>query len=314
MQIVRRFGYKHVFGLSEGEMRRWLEHGAIRRSSEVPWLIRTRHRVYDQMIAGYPCPIVRERTRAKAPKPVVLFLHGGGFIFEALFIHWLAVDRIIMRTGAEVWFAAYPLLPKATIYESHDMVLAAWRRLTQEYDPGAITIVGDSAGATLALTLTHALRAAGQPLPRQLILSSPAQARIDPHIHTQMEAFAPLDVIIPLSLLDVLERLMPERPDSPPWLLRPLGGDGEPVSADAAESTSSANAAGFLGFPPTMVLAGTHEIFYPLMPDFLQRLADSGVPTEFVSGEGLCHGWPYIPAAPECIRGLDRMIAAINRG
>jgi acetyl esterase/lipase len=244
-------------------------------------------------IAGGP-PAAGSSARP-ADAPVVLFLHGGGFLFEALFAHWVAVDRLVRETGAEVWFAAYPLLPQATLYEAHDMVLATWQRMCERHDPARIAVLGDSAGATLALTLTHALRAAGRPLPRQLVLASPAQSLFEPHIRAQMAAFAPLDVMIPLSLFDVLARLMPERPGTAPWMLRPLEGD-------------------FSGFPQTMVLSGTHEVLYPLMPDFLERLAAARVPTEFVSGEGMCHVWPYIPAAPECVRTLGHMIAALADG
>jgi acetyl esterase/lipase len=225
--------------------------------------------------------------------PVVLFLHGGGFIYEALFAHWLAVSRIVRKTEAEVWFAAYPLLPKATVYDAHEMVLATWKQMCTRHAADAITVLGDSAGAMLALTLTHALKAAGSPLPRQLILCSPAQSLIDDNIRAQMAAFAPLDVMIPLSFLDVMARLTPARAGTPAWLQRPLEGD-------------------FRGFPPTMALSGTREIFYPLMPNFLDNLLRDGVPTEFVSGEGMCHDWPYVPVAPECVRALDHIIAAIR--
>jgi acetyl esterase/lipase len=345
IQFVRWFGHKRIFGLPETEMRLWLRRAAEHRSTAVPRLIRLTHTVHDQLVKGRPCPIISPqiqlwagaqdgsapseyspslpeaqvpqlRPRAGAQNiprllrqsrlmvpplpqtgaqdaPVVLFLHGGGFLFEALPVHWLAVDRLIRKTGAEVWFASYPLLPQATIYESHDMVLATWQQMRKRHGADQITVLGDSAGATLALTLTHALKAIGQALPHQLILASPAQSLISPELRTQMAAFAPLDAMIPPSLLDVLVRLMPERPHTPPWMLHPLEGD-------------------FTGFPKTMVLSGTHEIFYPLMPDFLERLAAAEVPTEFISGEQMCHVWPYVPVAPECVHTLDHMIAAIQ--
>jgi acetyl esterase/lipase len=330
MQVLRWFGHKRVFGLSEPELRRWLARGAKRRFAEVPQLVRLRHRVRDLRIEGRPCAVVggsgvRGGRAASGESgvggavvggvggvgsiggsdsisgaeshgteaPVVLFLHGGGFIFEALFAHWLAVDRLVRKTGAEVWLPAYPLLPEATVYESHDMVLATWRQMRACYKASEITVLGDSAGATLALTLAHALKAASDDLPQQLIVLSPAQSRVAPELREQMAAFADNDVMIPLSLLDVLEQLMPERPDTPPWLLRPLEGD-------------------FGGFPATTVFCGTSEVFYPLMPDFLQRLMNAGVDLEFVSGEGMCHIWPYVPVAPESLYALDRIIARIE--
>jgi acetyl esterase/lipase len=68
----------------------------------------------------------------------------------------------------------------------------------------------------------------------------------------------------------------------------------------------------FGGFPKTMVLSGTHEVFYPEIPELLEQLLAAKVDVDFVSGEQMCHVWPYVPVAPECVRTLDYMIAAIR--
>jgi acetyl esterase/lipase len=230
---------------------------------------------------------------APGSAPVVLFLHGGGFIFEAVPPHWMAASHIVAKTGAELWFAEYPLLPEATAYESHDMVMAVWHKMCERHDPASITVIGDSAGAALSLMLAHSQLASGGQMPRQLILVSPGQTLIDdPALLAQMQAIAPLDVMLPLQLLVNINSLMEVRPDRPAYVMRPLEGD-------------------FSGFPPTAVFSATREILFPQATQLAEALLDAGSLNDFVIGEGMCHVWPYTPVAPEGVRALRRIVELI---
>jgi acetyl esterase/lipase len=293
MFFIRRFGHRRVFALSEGSLRAWLEKTAPRRDTSVPAFVRKRHKVTEMSVAGYPCPLIEPCDGYREGAPVVLFLHGGGFVFETLPVHWTAIDRIVRATGARVAVCTYPLLPDATLYEAHDVVVAAFARLCEQCDPASITILGDSAGAILALTLTHAACARGTALPGKLVLVSPGQTYVrDPEVLAAMEVQDETDVIVPLSLLEVMKELMPLRPDTPEYMATPLYGD-------------------FTGFPPVTVFSGTAETFFPLMKGFVARLQEAAVPVEFIAGEGMCHVWPYIPA-PEGRRALAQVIASLR--
>ena len=60
--------------------------------------------------------------------------------------------------------------------------------------------------------------------------------------------------------------------------------------------------------PPTLVFAGTNEIFYPDLDIFREKLARAGVTSTFVAREGMGHCWPTYPI-PEALES-DREICA----
>ncbi|MDR3036997.1 MAG: alpha/beta hydrolase [Coriobacteriales bacterium] len=295
MRAIRRFGHLNVFALDETRMRRWLNRYGVHQPRGVPKFVRVRHRVTRQTIAGCPCPCIEPRGGWQEGDPVVLFLHGGGLIFEALPVHWMAASKIVRSTGARVVFPAYPLLPKATIYESSDAVLEVYRHIRTLHASETITVLGDSSGAALAVMLTHTILRHEPELgvPRQLILASPPQAVVDdPLVRARMEAQQATDAMIPFSLLGVLEALMPVREGRDSYYATPLEGS-------------------FDGFPPTTILSGTAEVFYPLMEGFISRLRAANVSVTYYPGTDLCHVYPYIPAAREGQAGLAHIIKAI---
>jgi acetyl esterase/lipase len=299
MDFVSVFGHKRIFALDENDLVDYLTKHAPLRHNGIPLALRAKYKVSTRLIKGSPCHVLEPRKGWHKGDPVVLFLHGGGFIFEALFVHWMAVDKIIAETGAQVWFVAYPLLPDATVYESSWVTIEAYLQMLEVHgDDLAATIVGDSAGATLALILTHWLRAHAPalPLPQNLVLASPPEAYItDVSIRKQMEAIAKDDVMLAVSLLDVLDSLMTQNPQLDEFFAHPLKGD-------------------FTGFPPLDVFSGTKEIFWPLMEPFVERVAAAGVPVTLRRGEGMCHVWPYVPFAPECKEALDTIVGLISHG
>ncbi|MDR2105842.1 MAG: alpha/beta hydrolase [Coriobacteriales bacterium] len=297
MAFIRRLGHMNVFSLDEEALRRWLERYGTRQPRGVPPFILARHRVTRQTVAGCPCPSIEPRRGWQEGSPLVLFLHGGGFIFEALPMHWMAASKIVRRSGTRVIFPSYPLLPRAGIYEANDMVLELYRQLCARYGHSTITVLGDSAGATLALTLTLSILRHEPTLkvPKQLILVSPAQGIMDdPSLRARVQAQGATDVMIPPSLLYVLQRLMPQDASRDRFFATPLEQD-------------------YTGFPPTEVYCGSAEVFYPFMEGFISRLHAAGVTANFHVGEGMCHVWPYVPLAPEATQALDRIIATITR-
>jgi acetyl esterase/lipase len=289
MRCLRLMVYRRIYSMPLDALKSWLSANATTRGGAVPAYMRLRFKVSDQEIAGCPCPVIEPFGGAREGAPKILFLHGGGFLFEAKFPHWLAVERIIAKTGAQVWFAVYPLLPQGTIYEARDMVMAAWLRMRERFGARDVTVMGDSAGAVLALILARDLLLAGEEQPRQLILVSPGQSIIDDEqLLAEMRAIAPHDPMLSFALLDNLNALIAARPGCPDYVMRPLEGDCK-------------------GFPPTALFSGTNEIFFPQALRLAQRLLDANALADFVIGEQMCHVWPYVPLAPEATRALRRI-------
>jgi acetyl esterase/lipase len=295
--FVSIFGHKHVFALDEDDFVVYLTKHAPLRANGIPLAMRAKYKVSTRFIGASPCHVLEPRKGWRKDAPVVMFLHGGGFVFEAMPVHWMAVDRIIAETGAQLWFVAYPLLPEATVYEASWVTIEAYLCMLEAHRFGlAITVIGDSAGATLALILAHWLRthAPDLPQPKNLVVVSPAEAIVsDASLREQMDALSDNDVMLTTSLLDVLDSIMLKNPELDEFFATPLEGE-------------------FSGFPRMDIFSGTKEIFWPLMEPFTERVAAAGVPVTLHRGEGMCHVWPYLPFVPESKQALKTIVQLVR--
>lgn len=103
------------------------------------------------------------------PAEVILFIHGGGWTFGDLDSHDLLMRNLCLTTGARVVGVDYRLSPEIPYPGPvHDCQMAAqWISTTLR--PGHLTLVGDSAGANLALSCAIGLNQDG-PAPDALML------------------------------------------------------------------------------------------------------------------------------------------------
>ena len=115
----------------------------------------------------------RAKDKTNANRKKVLFIHGGGLIAEALPLHWKFCRSLARDTGCEIFFPQYPLVPESDAENSNAMLMQVYKRLLKECAPEDITIIGDSAGGTLALSLSMTARDMGLPMPNEIVLISP---------------------------------------------------------------------------------------------------------------------------------------------
>lgn len=101
----------------------------------------------DQTVAGVPC------RRYAGLGPVVIYLHGGGFVVGGLHSHDDICAEICAATGRAVLAVDYRLCPEHPHPAAFDDCLAV-ARATE----GPILLVGDSAGGTLAAAVAAQLR------------------------------------------------------------------------------------------------------------------------------------------------------------
>ena len=114
--------------------------------------------------------------------PVVLFLHGGGWVFGSARTHDRLVRELATRSRAAVVVPEYSRAPEArypvALEESLDVV--RWIRRTgaaHGLDGERLAVAGDSAGGNLAAALTLLLGGEPGPRPRALALFYPSPTR-----------------------------------------------------------------------------------------------------------------------------------------
>ncbi|CAN7245360.1 alpha/beta hydrolase [Aminobacter sp. LjRoot7] len=143
----------------------------------IDYSIAQQREIYDRMcrefFAGYPAGVSAETTAiaapaddvpiriyrlaGKAPKAVVLYFHGGGFILGGLDSHDDVCAELCGRTGHEVVSVDYRLAPEHKHPAAFDDAMAAFEWAVGKYSQ-PIALAGDSAGGNIAAAVSHATR------------------------------------------------------------------------------------------------------------------------------------------------------------
>jgi acetyl esterase/lipase len=310
-------GNKKIFSLGPDELRAFLKKAEPKRKTRPPAYIGKKHLLRVETFAhgetARDCYIISPRGKkasgnkassgsdASSNNKFVLFLHGGGFVLEAHWVHWRAVSKIVERLGTTVWFPVYPLIPPVQdLKEATEFVIAVYTKMRETYPAGEISFLGDSAGAALSLMICHhckKLNTGGLqrlPMPEKLILLSPAMlTEQNTALLEEMRRIESRDVMLSMQFMFSLISLLNLDLSPENYFNAPLYGD-------------------FSGFPALYVFSGTSEIFYPQMQPFIERAKAAGVPVEFYPGEEMMHIWAYIPLARECVAALEQIMGILG--
>ena len=105
-------------------------------------------------------------TAAADHARVVLYLHGGGYVFGSISSHRHLVAEIGRASGSRTLAIDYRLAPENPFPAAVDDALASYRFLLEKgFDPRRIALVGDSAGGGLVVSTLVAIKEAGLPQP-----------------------------------------------------------------------------------------------------------------------------------------------------
>jgi acetyl esterase len=127
--------------------------------------------------AGVGLTIVRP-AQARGPLPVVLYLHGGGWVLGGIETHARIVREVALRAGAAVVFPHYALSPEARFPVAVEQCYAAacWVQshgAEHAIDGSRMAVAGDSAGGNLAAAVALLMVQRGGPALRLQALVCP---------------------------------------------------------------------------------------------------------------------------------------------
>src|SRR5580693_8981471 len=92
------------------------------------------------------------------PLPVVMYMHGGGWIIGSWITHDLLTRRLAVGANAAVAFVEYSLAPEARYPVQVEQCYATAQWIKEQgasggFDSGRMAVAGDSAGANMATVL-----------------------------------------------------------------------------------------------------------------------------------------------------------------
>ncbi|MES1923750.1 alpha/beta hydrolase [Salinisphaera sp. T31B1] len=109
------------------------------------------------------------------PRPVVIYMHGGGWVFGELEAHRLLCARLAARSGWVVASVDYRLAPEHPFPAAYEDCIAAlgWLRANAgslALDSQRVVLAGDSAGGTLAAAVAEHAAEAGIGLSGRILI------------------------------------------------------------------------------------------------------------------------------------------------
>ena len=113
----------------------------------------------------------------------ILFIHGGGFVFGGVEEYDAFVRHLANASGLRVFSLAYRLAPEFTFPSAHEDAASAYSWLIDQsrainVNKDLISVMGDSAGATLAVHVGFTGTGQGEHKPKSVILFYPALGNI----------------------------------------------------------------------------------------------------------------------------------------
>ncbi len=252
---------------------------AIQQEVGQPRLRRYGVRMVETRIGGVAVRIFTPKAM-RADAPILLNLHGGGFMVDSGSITENAA--VAGLTRYRVIAVRYRLAPEHLFPEAVDDALKVYRALLAERPRRAVGVYGTSAGAILAAELVARLRVENLPQPAALgFFSGSADLA---------RAGDSMALFLDPAAAGALVALYAGKRDPADPLLSPARGQ-------------------LAGWPPTLCLASERDFLMSATADFCRSLDAAGVPSNLILFDGLPHAfWSYIDA-PE----TDAAFAAMAR-
>jgi len=271
-----------------------------RRTDSAARLLRTPGGVSVQKVLAGTVPAEWLVPRGAPEDRVLLYVHGGAFVFCSLATHRALAARLALAGGTPALSVDYRLAPEHPFPAAMEDCLSAYRWLLQRGVPSKrIVVAGDSAGGNLALVLLLALRQAGDPLPAAAVCLSPVTdlAWTGESLRTK----ADIDPVFPRRT----SRSLSSDIDS-----------GYIGSEDPRNPLISPLYADLRGLPPILLHVGEDEVLLDDSMRLAERVRAAGGQARVAIWPHMWHVFqvyaPFLPEACQSIRQIGDFIKEIQ--
>ena len=210
---------------------------------------------------------------AKGPLPVILYIHGGGWVIADIDVYDSSPRALAKSTGAIVVSIEYRHAPEAKFPAAHDDANAAYKWALANAakwggDPKKVALVGESAGGNMATTVAMFARDMKLQAPVALIAVYPV-ANTSPDTASKKAFVAAKPLNTPM--LDWFFKYTLAKPEQ------------------ASDPRLNLVAAKLDGLPPTTIILAEIDPLHDDGAGLAEKLKAAGVATELKEFSGVTH-------------------------
>ena len=231
-----------------------------------------------------------EGSKGRPSRKLLLYLHGGAFIYPPVFFHWRFLHDLALRTHCDALLPVYPKSPEYDCEYSVKTLLEYYKSISETNQYDEIHLVGDSAGACLCLVVAQEAHKNGWQKPLTTTLLSPC-VDLSHTKEAAMRALQDKDTMLQLDRVITLNAIWQGRLSAQhPWV--------SPVFGD------------FSGVDNLYVYYGSDEILQPDDLFLKETYEKAGKTGHFYEYDGMFHTFAMFPV-PEGFRALKEIVNEI---
>ncbi|NUR67173.1 MAG: alpha/beta hydrolase [Streptomyces sp.] len=241
-------------------------------------------------VPGGPTGSVRARVvkpeGATGSLPVVLYIHGAGWVFGNAHTHDRLVRELAVGANAAVVFPEYDLSPEVRypVAIEQNYTVAKWvveQGASKGLDASRLAVAGDSVGGNMTAALTLMAKQRGDvPLVQQVLFYPVTDANFDTPSYHQFATGYFL------------------RRDGMQWFWDQYTTD-EAERAQITASPLRATTEQLTGLPPALVITGEADVLRDEGEAYANKLRKAGVAVTAVRFQGIIHDFVMLNALRE---------------
>ncbi|KHL95117.1 esterase [Paenibacillus sp. IHB B 3415] len=247
--------------------------------------------IQDLTVSGGPggevkVRIVRPIGSASTSLPVILYIHGAGWVFGNSHTHDRLIRELAVGAEAAVVFPEYSLSPEAKYPTAIEEIYAVLEWIAQEsstygLDASKLSVAGDSVGGNMTAAITlMAKERSGPAISKQLLFYPVTDAAFDTEsYHLFAEGY-------------FLQRTGMK------WFWDQYTTDPE-ERAQITASPLRASLEQLSGLPEALIITGEADVLRDEGEAYAAKLREAGVPVTAVRFQGIIHDFVMLNALAE---------------
>lgn len=219
-------------------------------------------------------------TNSTEKLPVILYIHGAGWVLGSAHTHDKLVRELAVRTNSIVFVPEYDRSPEAKYPTAIEQSYATLLKLVEDadggYDTDRITVAGDSVGGNMATVLSMLAKdRQGPKINQQLLYYPVTNHAFDTDSYNQ---FATDYFLAKEGMKWFWNNYLPEGQDSSIKTISPLQATKEDL----------------IGLPAAMILNGEADVLRDEGEEYARHLRDAGVEVTQIRFQGMIHDFVMV--------------------